>query len=1431
MVVKIATRAIGKGFRIASAVSLASAMAGTFVVSQALPATAATSDGMVISELNYHSGSDLDTDDFLELTNTSGAPLDISGWSFTAGVTAVFAAGTVVPANGYFVVAKDAGQFQTTHGFAPDAVYGGNLSNGGETVTLVDAALNVVDTVTYADVAPWPSTPDGTGPTLELRDLTLDNSLPDSWGPSLTAAGTPGAKNSIDGTAQAPVVAELKATPARPAAGQPVTVSARLRPGSTAQLTYKVMFGSDVVAPFLDDAASPGGAGDGVYSGTIPGQATGSLIRYRIDASAGSTAYSEPLPGDSARYRGVVVLNSAVSSTLPVIEWFMDDAVYNDILANHRYDDYQGAAVWSYNGQVVDGALMSVRGNSSRSNTKVNWKVELPKGYVFDLGGKLPYPLDEFALQNYSDNFADVGWATVKAGGDRSLNILPVRTQRNGTFWSLGRIMETEDGRWRDDQGVSSWSIYKGGGGSVGATSSPAALEAKGWLDKKTRKDEDLSDVWTLSNAVDASPSAAQQAWIYQNVNIPELVNYMAINSIIRHQDSGWYNWWLARDTDGTGRWEMWQWDLNWIFTTASSDGKGLFLTPDTSNNFTQAMLGYPEIKDMFYRRLRTLADQFLPAGQYEAQWDAISAQTTPDWNLDYAKWGGYSPAGARTAFLRGLADRRNAINGNTGPGLPVPTTQAADASVVVNEIQYHPAGSGGEYIELANPGSTAVDISGWTIDAVGLKIQPGTVIPAGGRVVFVANDKAFRLAYPGANRFVGGTFTGTLDDGGEAIVLRAGSRVVDSVTYSNQPPWPAAADGTGPSLELTSPTADNAVASNWTAASTTGGTPGLANTKGTPPSNVAPAAAFTSGVSGLTANVNGAGSTDSDGTIASYAWDFGDGGTGTSVTASHTYAAAGTYAVTLTVTDNGGAKGTVSHSVTVTAPPAGGVLAQDTFTRTVNGGLGTAETGGPWTLSGTASNFAVNGSAATIASPAASNRYAYLDGVSSTDTEVRATISFNRPAASSIYTGLIGRRVGAASYGARVVVNSAGTVSLHLTRSTNTNISAATVSGLTFNSGDRLQFRLQVTGTAPTTIRAKVWKVGTAEPANWQLSTTDNTAALQSAGGIGIYSYLSTTGTPNPLTVSFDDLRAGETGSTPPPSNVAPVAAFTSGVSGLTANVNGAGSTDSDGTITSYAWDFGDGGTGTSVTANHTYAAAGTYAVTLTVTDNGGAKGTVSHSVTVTAPPAGGVLAQDTFTRTVNGGLGTAETGGPWTLSGTASNFAVNGSAATIASPAASNRYAYLDGVSSTDTEVRATISFNRPAASSIYTGLIGRRVGAETYGARVVVNSAGRVSLHLTRSTNTNISAATVSGLTFNSGDRLQFRLQVTGTAPTTIRAKVWKAGTAEPANWQLSTTDNTAALQSAGGIGIYSYLSTTGTPNPLTVSFDDLRAEHTS
>ena len=86
-------------------------------------------------------------------------------------------------------------------------------------------------------------------------------------------------------------------------------------------------------------------------------------------------------------------------------------------------------------------------------------------------------------------------------------------------------------------------------------------------------------------------------------------------------------------------------------------------------------------------------------------------------------------------------------------------------------------------------------------------------------------------------------------------------------------------------------------------------------------PVNNPPTANFTSTVSGLTASFTDT-STDSDGSIASRSWNFGDSGTSTATNPTHAYATAGTYTVTLTVTDNGGATNTKTGTVTVSGGP-----------------------------------------------------------------------------------------------------------------------------------------------------------------------------------------------------------------------------------------------------------------------------------------------------------------------------------------------------------------------------------------------------------------------------------------------------------------------------------------------------------------------------
>lgn len=89
---------------------------------------------------------------------------------------------------------------------------------------------------------------------------------------------------------------------------------------------------------------------------------------------------------------------------------------------------------------------------------------------------------------------------------------------------------------------------------------------------------------------------------------------------------------------------------------------------------------------------------------------------------------------------------------------------------------------------------------------------------------------------------------------------------------------------------------------------------------------NSPPAADFTLSCTDLSCDFDGRGSSDSDGSISGYGWDFGDGNTATGETVSHTYASGGSYEVRLTVTDDGGATGSSSQDVTVSESSSSGL-------------------------------------------------------------------------------------------------------------------------------------------------------------------------------------------------------------------------------------------------------------------------------------------------------------------------------------------------------------------------------------------------------------------------------------------------------------------------------------------------------------------------
>jgi PKD repeat protein len=314
-------------------------------------------------------------------------------------------------------------------------------------------------------------------------------------------------------------------------------------------------------------------------------------------------------------------------------------------------------------------------------------------------------------------------------------------------------------------------------------------------------------------------------------------------------------------------------------------------------------------------------------------------------------------------------------------------------------------------------------------------------------------------------------------------------------------------------------------------------------------------------------------------------------------------------------------------------------------------------------------------------------------------------------------------------------------------------------------------------------------------------------------------------------LTVTDDDGAPSTTShmiaTTDPPANLPPTPSFTSSSLGLTATFTST-STDSDGTVVDWQWDFGDGTFGSGQSVQHLYLAPGTLNVKLTVKDDDGAEGSITQPVTISAAPVG--FAADLFTRTVANGLGTADLGGPWTLSGAATSFSVSGGAGRIAGAVAGNRAGYLAAVRQRDVEMVTDLALDRSATGGgAYVSVIGRRVSnGNDYRVKVRYLAGNTVAAYLVRTqggVETTLASTTIAGLTLSPGDVLRVKLQVNGAASTNVRAKVWRASAAEPVGWLLTNTSAApAALQVPGDTGVLLYTSSSWTGTAATLAVDN-------
>jgi hypothetical protein len=147
--------------------------------------------GVRFTELMYHPR-DGEVYEFIELTNVGGIDIDLSS-AFFDGIDLQFDRFVRLPAGQSIVISPDFAAYRERYPTAPiRAIYGGSLSNSGETITLFAADGTVLASVAYDDENGWPLTADGQGDSLELLSATADPNRPASWRASNELHGTPG---------------------------------------------------------------------------------------------------------------------------------------------------------------------------------------------------------------------------------------------------------------------------------------------------------------------------------------------------------------------------------------------------------------------------------------------------------------------------------------------------------------------------------------------------------------------------------------------------------------------------------------------------------------------------------------------------------------------------------------------------------------------------------------------------------------------------------------------------------------------------------------------------------------------------------------------------------------------------------------------------------------------------------------------------------------------------------------------------------------------------------------------------------------------------------------------------------------------------------------------------------------------------------------
>lgn len=544
----------------------------------------------------------------------------------------------------------------------------------------------------------------------------LEVDTPNGFSTGFLTSATLGAANSAITTAIPPDISQVTENPAvLPVGGVgslPILVTARvtktinnLNATAPVRLKWRRMYDSENSITMLDDGLNGDAlAGDSIFSAQVPTTSLnpGEMIRWRIEANDTASQYSfappypfpnatqvdpavpAPVSTEAEQYYGTIAAPTYVGSPqVPVLHWFRPSGTDNTGNATGMRcsffwqplpKDNPGPNYTAPTPIFYDNVLVNLHGQSSAGFPKKSHDLSFSSDNKFLWKDGESKAAGVNLLQNYSDKAKvrnPLAWEIWdKSGHIASHYDTLVRVQQNAAFKGLYDVVENANSAFLKRKNLDvAGALYKMYNYTDNATI--VTNNANG-VEKKNPDDADASDLQALVNGISTSnTNGARLQYMYDNMDIASVINFCAVHSLILNRDVGHKNYYMYRDTHGTGEWSPLPWDEDLCLGHTWNSGPGYFdddihsqaplQVGVNTNRFMQVVWNTPELNNMFVRRVRSLADQWLVSatetnGPMAQRINAILNQIDPnpnnpaagtdDADLDMRAWGFWLDAG-----------------------------------------------------------------------------------------------------------------------------------------------------------------------------------------------------------------------------------------------------------------------------------------------------------------------------------------------------------------------------------------------------------------------------------------------------------------------------------------------------------------------------------------------------------------------------------------------------------------------------------------------------------------------------------------------------------------------------------------------------------------------------------------------------------------